>query len=165
MRKKWKIILLTYYTDPTMPWEIQRKNAKTTHDMRPGTEGVVYPFCNCCTCHAVVLCCEAKVQVRSGLLSKKSTLAPSFLRRFWWIWKNFSSTTSCSWDTLFQGLIPYISWDKEYRNWEKTTLKSGAIYWHVKTTFTLLFYISGQTIIIILCLLLRPGECSNLFWG
>ena len=35
--------------------------------MRPGTdEGVVYPFCNCCSCHAVVLCREAKMQVRSG---------------------------------------------------------------------------------------------------
>ena len=35
--------------------------------MRPGTEGVVYPYCNCCICHAVVLCCEAKMQVTSGL--------------------------------------------------------------------------------------------------
>ena len=35
--------------------------------MRPGAdEGVVYPFCNCCSCHAVVLCREAKMQVRSG---------------------------------------------------------------------------------------------------
>ena len=55
---------ILYWSNNTM-WNSKKKR-KNTHAMRPGTEGVVYPFCNCCTCHAVVLCREAKMQVRSG---------------------------------------------------------------------------------------------------